>query len=135
MAEIELLAHLPDPAKDKDLKDCPACHAAPNDPGRHKGPTTLYFAKNRYQTLCLACGHRTLPGKNQEEAMQNWERGHVQRLMKKLRLEKGLTRAELADLAGVTTDTIARLERNTSVGSEDTRQKIATALGISPNQL
>ena len=135
MSEADLATNLPNPELDRLLSPCPRCHAKFNIPSKRKGPTTLFFTQNKQSVVCLNCFYRAAPGKSQEQAMQNWEKGAGERLMQKLRLEKGLTRAELADLAGVCTDTIARIERNTYVGSDATRKKIATALGIEPNQL
>jgi len=135
MSDYDLAANLPNPDLDRLLSACQRCHAEYNIPGRRKGPTTLFFTQNKQSVVCLNCFYRGTPGKSQEEAMKNWENGQGDRLMQKLRLEKGLTRAELANLAGVCTDTIARIERSAYQGSYPTRKKIAAALGITPNQL
>ncbi len=135
IADLEFIAKLPKMELDLELKPCPRCQAAPNRPGHHKGPTTLYFSKARYQTLCLACGYRALPGSSQAEAMQNWEDDNTERLMLKLRKARGLSQLELATLAGVDDATVSNLERGVYRGSYSTRNKLARVLGTTAAEL
>jgi len=55
--------------------------------------------------------------------------------LKALRIEYAFTQEELADKAGVATNTIARLERDESEPHMSTVRKIAQALGIHPREL
>ncbi len=55
--------------------------------------------------------------------------------LKALRIEQALTQEELADRAGVSTNTVARLERNETEPHMSTARKLAQALGIHPREL
>jgi transcriptional regulator with XRE-family HTH domain len=59
------------------------------------------------------------------------------RNVRALRIQSGLTQAELAEQAGITTETVARIERMLQVKPSyqanpvlDTMERIATALGV-----
>lgn len=53
----------------------------------------------------------------------------------KKRLERGLTQQELADLSGLTSRTIQRIEKGEVVPYGDTIRKLANGLGLSPDEL
>jgi len=55
--------------------------------------------------------------------------------LKALRVEQALTQEELADRAGVSTNTVARLERNETEPHMPTVRKLASALGVEPRRL
>jgi len=55
--------------------------------------------------------------------------------LKALRIEQALTQEELADRAGVSTNTVARLERNETEPHMPTARKLAAALGVEPRRL
>jgi transcriptional regulator with XRE-family HTH domain len=55
--------------------------------------------------------------------------------LKALRIEQALTQEELADRAGVSTNTVARLERNETEPHMPTVRKLAAALGVEPRRL
>ena len=55
--------------------------------------------------------------------------------LKAMRIEQALTQAELADKAGVASNTVARLERNETEPHMSTARKLAQALGVHPRQL
>ncbi len=55
--------------------------------------------------------------------------------LKALRIEQAITQEELADKAGVATNTVARLERNESEPHMTTARKLAAALGVHPREL
>ena len=55
--------------------------------------------------------------------------------LKALRIEQALTQAELADKAGVTSNTVARLERNETEPHMSTARKLAQALSVHPRRL
>lgn len=55
--------------------------------------------------------------------------------LKALRIEQALTQEELADIAGVAPNTVARLERNETEPHMSTARKLAEALGVHPRQL
>jgi transcriptional regulator with XRE-family HTH domain len=55
--------------------------------------------------------------------------------LKALRIEQALTQAELAYKAGVTSNTVARLERNETEPHMSTARKLAQALGVHPRRL
>jgi transcriptional regulator with XRE-family HTH domain len=55
--------------------------------------------------------------------------------LKALRIEQALTQEELADRAGVSTNTVARLERNETEPHMPTVRKLAVALGVEPRRL
>jgi transcriptional regulator with XRE-family HTH domain len=55
--------------------------------------------------------------------------------LKALRIEQALTQEELADIAGVAPNTVARLERNETEPHMSTARKLAQALGVHPRQL
>ena len=55
--------------------------------------------------------------------------------LKAVRIEQALTQEELADQAGVSTNTVARLERNETEPHMPTVRKLAAALGVEPRRL
>ena len=55
--------------------------------------------------------------------------------LKALRIEHALTQEELAEKAGVTRNTVARLERNESEPYMPTVRKLAAALEVHPREL
>ena len=55
--------------------------------------------------------------------------------LKALRIEQALTQAELAYKAGITSNTVARLERNETEPHMSTARKLAQALEVHPRQL
>ena len=54
---------------------------------------------------------------------------------KALRIEQALTQGELAEKAGVASNTVARLERNETEPHMPTTRKLAAALGVHPREL
>jgi transcriptional regulator with XRE-family HTH domain len=55
--------------------------------------------------------------------------------LKRIRVGKGLSQMELAFLAGVTRETVSRIELGTSYPRSDTVRNLCEALGCSPNDL
>jgi transcriptional regulator with XRE-family HTH domain len=55
--------------------------------------------------------------------------------LKALRIERALTQEELAEKAGVTRNTVARLERGENEPHMPTVRKLAGALGVHPRAL
>ena len=55
--------------------------------------------------------------------------------LKALRIEQALTQEELANIAGVATNTVARLERNEGAPRMPTARQLAQALGVRPRAL
>ena len=55
--------------------------------------------------------------------------------LKKLRTLRALTQAEVAERAGVTTATVARVERNEIEPRMTTLRKLAAALEVDPGEL
>ncbi len=55
--------------------------------------------------------------------------------VRRLREEKALTQAELAEMAGITAIHLGRLERGESYPRPRTRRRIAEALGVDPKEL
>jgi len=55
--------------------------------------------------------------------------------LKRQRTRRALTQAELADRAGVTTATVARIERDEIEPRMTTLRKLAEALGVDPAEL
>ena len=55
--------------------------------------------------------------------------------LRTLRIETALTQAELAEKAGVTRNTVARLERGENEPHPPTVRKLAAALGVEPRML
>jgi transcriptional regulator with XRE-family HTH domain len=55
--------------------------------------------------------------------------------LKTLRIEQALTQEELACRAGVSTNTVARLERKETEPHMPTVRKLAAALGVEPRRL
>jgi transcriptional regulator with XRE-family HTH domain len=47
----------------------------------------------------------------------------------------GLTQAEVADLCGISGETVSRYERGTACPSVDRIPKLCKALGVTPNEL
>ncbi len=55
--------------------------------------------------------------------------------LKRLRVLKALTQAELAQKAGFTPAAVARIERNEAEPRMTTLRKLAEALGVEPHEL
>jgi transcriptional regulator with XRE-family HTH domain len=55
--------------------------------------------------------------------------------LKRLRIRNALTQAELAAKAGLTTATVARIERNETEPHMSTIRKLTQALGVKPPEL
>jgi transcriptional regulator with XRE-family HTH domain len=60
---------------------------------------------------------------------------HIGDRLRALRIENALTQRELADKAGVTANTVARLERNEREPHMTTARKLAQALSVHPRVL
>ena len=60
---------------------------------------------------------------------------HIGQRLKRLRTLRALTQAELADRAGVTTATVARIERDEIEPRMTTLRKLAAALEVDPAEL
>ena len=55
--------------------------------------------------------------------------------LKRLRLEEGMTKAELARRAGLTRRTLSYIERNVTEPHRSTRFMLSEALGVLPEEL
>ncbi len=55
--------------------------------------------------------------------------------VKRLRLEEGMTKAELARRAGLTRRTLSHIERNVTEPHRSTRLMLSEALGVPPDEL
>jgi len=60
---------------------------------------------------------------------------HIGKSLKRQRTLKALTQAQLAERAGVTTATVARIERDEIEPRMTTLRKLADALGVEPADL
>jgi transcriptional regulator with XRE-family HTH domain len=60
---------------------------------------------------------------------------HIGKRLKDLRFRAGLTQQELADEAGTTQTTVARIERAAVEPEVTTIRKLAKALGVTPGDL
>ncbi len=60
---------------------------------------------------------------------------HIGRRLKRQRTLKALTQAQLADRAGVTTATVARIERDEIEPRMPTLRKLSDALEVEPAEL
>ena len=60
---------------------------------------------------------------------------HIGERLKRQRTRRALTQAELADRAGVTTATVARIERDEIEPRMTTLRKLARALEVDPAEL
>ncbi len=60
---------------------------------------------------------------------------HIGKSLKRQRTLKALTQAQLAERAGVTTATVARIERDEIEPRMTTLRKLADALGVDPADL
>ncbi len=60
---------------------------------------------------------------------------HIGKSLKMQRTLKALTQAQLAEQAGVTTATVARIERDEIEPRMTTLRKLADALGVEPAEL
>jgi transcriptional regulator with XRE-family HTH domain len=60
---------------------------------------------------------------------------HIGERLKRQRTRRALTQAELAEHAGVTTATVARIERDEIEPRMTTLRKLAEALGVNPAEL
>ena len=59
----------------------------------------------------------------------------VARNLKRLRLERGLSQEELADLAGLNRNYIGMIERQENAATVDTLEALAKALEVEPARL
>lgn len=55
--------------------------------------------------------------------------------LKELRKDKGMSQMELAQAAGITRETVGRIEQGVSYPRTDTVRKLCAALGCDPNGL
>ena len=55
--------------------------------------------------------------------------------LKRLRLEEGITQAQLARRAGLTRRTLSHIERNVTEPHRSTRRMLSEALGVPPDEL
>jgi XRE family transcriptional regulator, fatty acid utilization regulator len=60
---------------------------------------------------------------------------HIGDKLKRYRTRRALTQAQLAERAGVTTATVARIERDEIEPRMTTLRKLAQALGVDPAEL
>jgi transcriptional regulator with XRE-family HTH domain len=60
---------------------------------------------------------------------------HIGKTLKDRRFRAGLTQQELADKAGTTQTTVARIERDAVEPEVTTIRKLAEALGLTPGDL
>ena len=60
---------------------------------------------------------------------------HIGERLRKQRTRRALTQAELAERSGVTTATVARIERDEIEPRMTTLRKLAEALGVEPAEL
>jgi transcriptional regulator with XRE-family HTH domain len=60
---------------------------------------------------------------------------HIGEKLKQLRIEQAMTQEELAQAAGITRNTVHRLESNTTEPRPPTLRKLAQALGVKPREL
>jgi transcriptional regulator with XRE-family HTH domain len=60
---------------------------------------------------------------------------HIGDKLKRQRTRRALTQAQLAERAGVSTATVARIERNEIEPRMTTLSKLAQALGVDPAEL
>lgn len=80
-----------------------------------------------WPTARVAVARRTLPCVG---------RGDPVPALRRLRIERGLTQAQLAERAGLNRNTVLRLESTPGKGADvDTLQKLADALSISIREL
>ena len=134
MLDESFIAEMPDVAIDFRLSPCPRCGATHIDIG-HKGPALLFFCRGMYQVVCENCYYRTLSAPTIDEAFDNWQQNISERMMHKIREERGLSYQELGDMSGVARETVRRIEAGLTRGSEATRKKIARVLGVSQSVL
>ena len=94
----------------------------------HKGETVGTLQSKETDSSALS-----LRDENKKEGGRNGSahRGKVKNSVRKLRMEKMVSKAELARRAGVSTLTIDRVERGMSCRM-DTKRKILEALGLKP---
>lgn len=59
----------------------------------------------------------------------------VGKRLKKLRLEKGLTQAKLAEKAGLHTNSYAKIERGLRTPTNETIKKLSKALGVTATDI
>ena len=75
-------------------------------------------------------------GKNRKKKIEHEEVvARFARRLKELRVERGMTQAELAERAEVTTTYVSKLENAGAAPGIDLVQKLATALGVGVNSL
>ena len=55
--------------------------------------------------------------------------------LKRLRLEEGMTKAQLARRTGLTRQTLSHIERNVTEPHRSTRRMLSEALGVPPEEL
>ncbi len=81
-------------------------------------------------TAAIDAGEETIPA----DVVYNWKENNTHPI-KGWREYRGLTQAELAKAAGISTPYLAQIEGGTRKGSIATLQKVAQALRVSVNDL
>lgn len=129
------MTRVPDPTRDSRLSPCENCGSEHNDIGRRRGPSLLMFSTTTYRVVCLACWHKGKSGRTQDTAIRNWNSGAEHTALQATRKAQGLSVERLADIAGVSSNTIWRAENGQSQPSKPTKRKIATALGVAVSEI
>ena len=130
-----IFSNLANPDRDRELKPCPKCGAAYNIPGRRAGPTCLTFAAKSHAVVCLNCFAHSLPGETQDEAIINHNEGKTRVSIRKRREELGLSIPEAAKVAEVNASSWKEWETGIRDYTQDSRRKIAKALGVKAEEL
>ena len=128
-------SNLANPDRDRELIPCPGCDAEYNIPGRRPGPTCITFSERKHGIVCLSCWRHGLPGKTQDEAIDNYNAGKIKINIKKRREALGLTINEVSKIAGVGPASWKEWESGKRSYTEYSRRKIARALGVEMGSL
>jgi transcriptional regulator with XRE-family HTH domain len=67
--------------------------------------------------------------------LENWSNMNFKDNLKRIRIERGLSQTELAELTGLTQVTISHYETGSQTPNVKTADKIAHALGVTLNEL